>query len=220
MAVAVTTILHTLLRPGDHPLAGDRLYGGTYDLSSGTPSGSAGATPSWTRHGRRPEAARTPRTRVFLVETITNPLMRVARLRELAEFARSHGITSVVDNTFATPVNARPLDLGFDLVFHSATKYLNGHSDLVAGAVMGSAELVDQVRRTLNLYGATLDPHAGFLLARGMKTLALRVRAHNHNAEARSSQRDIPVARSTIPGCPTIRTMLTPASCCAASAAC
>jgi cystathionine gamma-synthase/cystathionine gamma-lyase/cystathionine beta-lyase len=88
----------------------------------------------------------------------------------------------VIDNTFATPMNFRPLQAGFDLSIHSATKYLGGHSDLVAGAVMGSAELIDRVRRTLNLYGGSLDPHAGFLLARGIKTLALRVRAQNDNA--------------------------------------
>src|SRR5690606_26752676 len=123
-------------------------------------------------------------TRVFLVETITNPLVRVGRLREVAEFCRAHGITSVIDNTFASPVNFRPLQVGFDLVMHSATKYLNGHSDLAAGAVMGSAELVGRVHRTLNHYGGTLDPHAGFLLARGIKTLALRVRAQNANALA------------------------------------
>lgn len=182
---AVTTILHTLLRPGDHLLAGDCLYGGTYDFIVGHAE-----RLGWSYtfvDPTRPEtweAARTPRTRVFLVETITNPLMRVGRLRELAEFARRHGITSVIDNTFATPVNFRPLAAGFDLVFHSATKYLNGHSDVVAGAVMGSEELVSRVRKTLNLYGGSLDPHAGFLLARGIKTLGLRVRAHNHNAEA------------------------------------
>jgi len=93
----------------------------------------------------------------------------------------------VIDNTFATPVNFRPLRAGFDLCFHSATKYLGGHSDLVAGAVMGSAELIDRVRKALNHYGGSLDPHTGFLLARGIKTLALRVRAHNENAAALAS---------------------------------
>jgi cystathionine gamma-synthase/cystathionine gamma-lyase/cystathionine beta-lyase len=87
-----------------------------------------------------------------------------------------------VDNTFASPVNLRPLELGFDLCWHSATKYLNGHSDLVAGSVAGSTDRIEAVRHTLNLYGGTLDPHAGFLLARGIKTLGLRVRAQNHNA--------------------------------------
>ena len=136
------------------------------------------------RASRRRAAARRPETRACLVETITNPLMRVGRLREVAAFARSEGLVSIIDNTFASPVNFRPVEAGFDLVFHSATKYLNGHSDLVAGCVMGSDSLVDRVRRKLNIYGGTLDPHAGFLLARGLKTLALRVRAQNANAVA------------------------------------
>jgi cystathionine beta-lyase/cystathionine gamma-synthase len=185
---AVTTTLLSVLRAGDHLLAGDCLYGGTHDFL--------------TRHAEelgwrcsfvdvhRPEtwaAARTPQTRAFLVETITNPLMRVGRLSEIADFARREGLLSVIDNTFATPVNFRPLRAGFDLCLHSATKYLGGHSDLVAGAVMGSTELIDRVRRTLNHYGGSLDPHAGFLLARGIKTLALRVRAQNENAAALAS---------------------------------
>jgi cystathionine gamma-synthase/cystathionine gamma-lyase/cystathionine beta-lyase len=105
-------------------------------------------------------------------------------LRDVVAFARREGLTTVVDNTFASPVNFRPLSIGFDVVFESATKYLNGHNDLVAGAVAGSAELIERVRHTANLYGGSLDPHAGFLLARGLKTLAVRVRAQNHNALA------------------------------------
>ncbi|HUB42342.1 MAG TPA: PLP-dependent transferase [Streptosporangiaceae bacterium] len=182
---AVTTTLLSVLRAGDHLLAGDCLYGGSHDFL--------------TRHAEdlgwrytfvdvhRPEtwaAARTPDTKVFLVETITNPLIRVGLLREIADFARREGLVTVIDNTFATPVNFRPLQAGFDLCIHSATKYLAGHSDLVAGAVMGSEDLVGRVRRALNIYGGSLDPHAGFLLARGIKTLALRVRAQNDNAAA------------------------------------
>jgi cystathionine beta-lyase/cystathionine gamma-synthase len=182
---AVTTALLSVLRAGDHLLAGDCLYGGTHDFL--------------TRHAEdlgwrytfvdvhRPEtwaAARTPQTKAFLVETITNPLMRIGLLGEIADFARRENLLTVIDNTFATPVNFRPLRAGFDLVFHSATKYLAGHSDLVAGAVMGNADLIERVRRTLNHYGGSLDPHAGFLLARGIKTLALRVRAQNDNATA------------------------------------
>jgi len=185
---AITTTLLSVLRAGDHLLASDCLYGGTHDFL--------------TRHAEdlgwrysfvdvhRPEAwaaARTPQTRVFLAETITNPLMRVGLLRDIADFARREGLLSVIDNTFASPVNFRPLRAGFDLCVHSATKYLGGHSDLVAGAVMGRADLVDRVRRTLNLYGGSLDPHSGFLLARGIKTLALRVRAQNANALALAS---------------------------------
>ncbi len=182
---AVTTILHTLLRAGDHLLVGDTLYGGTHNFLT-----DHAEDLGWTYTFVDPHdpsswpAARQPNTKAFLVETITNPLMRVGRLREVAAFARAEGLVSVIDNTFASPVNFRPVAAGFDLVFNSATKYLNGHSDLVAGSVAGSAELVDRVRRKLNIYGGTLDPHAGFLLARGLKTLALRVRAQNANAQA------------------------------------
>jgi cystathionine beta-lyase/cystathionine gamma-synthase len=182
---AITTILHTLLRAGDHLIVGDTLYGGTHNFLT-----DHAADLGWTYTFVDPHdpaswaAARQPNTRAFLVETITNPLMRVGRLAEVAAFARAEGLVSVIDNTFASPVNFRPVEAGFDLVFNSATKYLNGHSDLVAGSLAGSAELVDRVRRKLNIYGATLDPHAGFLLARGLKTLALRVRAQNGNAQA------------------------------------
>jgi cystathionine gamma-synthase/cystathionine gamma-lyase/cystathionine beta-lyase len=182
---AVTTILLSLMRAGDHLLAGDCLYGGTHDFLTGR-AADLGWSVSFVDAGR-PEtwaAARTERTKVFLVETITNPLMRVGRLDQVANFGRREGIVTVIDNTFASPVNFRPLDAGFDVVFHSATKYLGGHSDLVAGAVMGGADMVERVRETLNLFGGSLDPHAGFLLARGIKTLALRVQAHNANALA------------------------------------
>jgi len=184
---AVTAILLTLLRPGDHLLAGECLYGGTHDfLRKVAPEMGWSATfvdparpDSW-------EAGMRPETRLFLVETITNPLMRVGRLREVATFARERGLVTVIDNTFASPVNFQPLSRGFDLVFHSATKYLNGHSDVVAGCVLGDEERVQRVRRTLNHFGGALDPHAAFLLSRGLKTLALRVRAQNENGLAMS----------------------------------
>lgn len=202
---AVTTSLLSVLRAGDHLLVGDCLYGGTHDFV--------------TKHAEdlgwdytfvdvhRPEtwqAATTARTRAFLVETITNPLLRVGRLGEIAAFAREQGMVSIIDNTFASPVNFRPLAAGFDLCFHSATKYLNGHSDLVAGSVAGSTELIERVRTTLNHYGGSLDPHAGFLLARGLKTLALRVRAQNGNAMAlaRALQEHPGVAEVNYPGLP------------------
>jgi cystathionine beta-lyase/cystathionine gamma-synthase len=185
---AVTAALLSCMRAGDHLLASDCLYGGTHDFVT-----NHAADLGWSYtfvDVHKPEtwaAARTPSTRVFLVETITNPLMRVGLLPEIADFARREGIVSVIDNTFASPVNFRPLAAGFDLVFHSATKYLGGHSDLVAGCVLGSASLIDNVRKTLNHFGGSLDPHTGFLLARGIKTLALRVRAQNANAMALSS---------------------------------
>jgi cystathionine beta-lyase/cystathionine gamma-synthase len=182
---AVTSILLSLMRAGDHLIASECLYGGTHDFLTGH-AADLGWTCSFVDAGR-PEtwaAARTDRTRVFLVETITNPLMRVGLLDRVAAFGRRAGIVTVIDSTFASPVNFRPLQAGFDLVFHSATKYLGGHSDLVAGAVMGGTDLVERVRKTVNLFGGSLDPHAGFLLARGIKTLSLRVRAQNANALA------------------------------------
>ena len=182
---AVTTTLLSLMRTGDHLLASDCLYGGTHDfltehaadLGWSVTFVDAGQPETW-------DAARTDRTRAFLVETITNPLMRVGVLDQVASFGRREGIVTIIDNTFASPVNFRPLEAGFDVVSHSATKYLGGHSDLVAGAVMGRADLIERVRKTLNHFGATLDPHAGFLLARGIKTLALRVQAQNASALA------------------------------------
>jgi len=182
---AVTSILLSLMRAGDHLIASECLYGGTHDFLTGH-AADLGWTCSFVDAGR-PEtwaAARTGRTRVFLVETITNPLMRVGHLDKVAAFGRRAGIATVIDNTFASPVNFRPLQAGFDLVFHSATKYLGGHSDLVAGAVMGGTDLVERVRKTVNLFGGSLDPHAGFLLARGIKTLSLRVQSQNANALA------------------------------------
>ena len=182
---AVTTILLSLMRAGDHLLASDCLYGGTHDFLTGH-AADLGWSYSFVDAGRPEtwEAARTERTKVFLVETITNPLMRVGLLDQVADFGQREGIVTVIDNTFASPVNFRPLQAGFDVVFHSATKYLGGHSDLVAGAVMGGTQVIERVRKTLNLFGGSLDPHAGFLLARGIKTLALRVQAQNANALA------------------------------------
>lgn len=178
---AVTTVLHTLLGKGDHLLVGDVLYGGTHDFVTGNAERLGWEYTVIDPHDPASWAVR-ENTRAVLVETITNPMMRVGRLREVVEFARAHGIVSVVDNTFASPVNFRPVVAGFDLVFNSATKYLNGHSDVVAGSVAGSVELVEKVRHTLNLYGGSLDPHAGYLLARSLKTLSIRVRQQNANA--------------------------------------
>jgi cystathionine gamma-synthase/cystathionine gamma-lyase/cystathionine beta-lyase len=182
---AVTAVILTFLKKGDHLLAGNCLYGGTHDFLT-RHADDLGLSHTFV-DDQRPEtwkAAARPNTRMFLVETITNPLMRVPRLLDVVAFARRERLITVIDNTFASPVNFRPLDRGFDISFHSATKYLNGHSDLVAGCVLGSRENIDRVRRTLNHFGGSLDPHAGFLLARGTKTLALRVRAQNANALA------------------------------------
>jgi cystathionine beta-lyase/cystathionine gamma-synthase len=182
---AVSSALLSVLSAGDHLLASDVLYGGTHGLLTGFAERFGWTVTFVDPHDQQSwHAAMTPETKAFLVESVTNPLMRVGSLVEIAEFARAHELTSIIDNTFATPVNFRPLAVGYDLVVHSATKYLGGHSDLIAGAVMGAAERVAAVRRVMNYLGGSLDPHAGFLLARGIKTLALRVNAQNDNAMA------------------------------------
>lgn len=182
MAAIFTTLL-TLLRPGDHVIAQRCLYGGTHDLlrCELTELGiehtfvDAADPGSWA-------AAVRPSTKVVYAESLTNPLLEVGDLPGLAAFARRHGLLSVIDNTFATPINFRPVEHGFDLVVHSATKYLNGHSDLVAGVVAGGREHIEAIKRRLDHTGATLDPHACFLLHRGLKTLAVRMRHHNEAA--------------------------------------
>jgi cystathionine beta-lyase/cystathionine gamma-synthase len=180
---AISSTLLSLLAAGDHVLAHDGLYGGTYDLlTQDLPR--LGITATFV-DAARPEtwaAAATPRTRLFYVETLTNPLIQLVALDEVARFARERGMVSVIDNTLATPINFRPVEHGFDLVVHSATKYLNGHSDIVAGAVAGSAARVTAVKHKLDHLGGALDPHACWLLHRGLKTLALRVRYQSQSA--------------------------------------
>ncbi|MGH9764995.1 MAG: trans-sulfuration enzyme family protein, partial [Blastocatellia bacterium] len=116
------------------------------------------------------------------VEAMSNPLLQVADLHATVDFARKHKLVSLIDNTFATPINFRPAEHGFDISLHSCTKYMNGHSDIVSGACIGRAELIDRIRHTLNHLGGSLDPHACFLLHRGLKTMALRVRYQNQSA--------------------------------------
>lgn len=180
---AITTTLLALLSRGDHLLALEGLYGGTHTFV--TRDLAEFGIGHDLMDGNRPEtwsALLKPSTRAIYVETITNPLMQVPDLEQVVRFARDHGLVSIIDSTFATPVNYRPLESGFDLVVHSGTKYLNGHSDLAAGAVIGSRELVRRVTHRLNHLGGVLDPHACFLLHRGIKTLVLRVVRQNDNA--------------------------------------
>jgi cystathionine beta-lyase/cystathionine gamma-synthase len=123
-----------------------------------------------------------PNTKAIYVESMTNPLLQVADLKAVVEFARTNDLLSLIDNTFSSPVNFRPPEWGFDLSLHSCTKYLNGHSDIVAGAVIGRADLIEKITHKLNHLGGSLDPHACFLLHRGLKTLAVRMRYQNESA--------------------------------------
>jgi len=179
---AISTTLLTMLSSGDHLLAQECLYGGTHDFITkdlGTFGISYdfidGDNPGSWEHKLRPN------TKVIYVETMTNPLLQVADLKAVVEFAKAHSLISLIDNTFSSPVNFRPPEWGFDLSLHSCTKYLNGHSDIVAGAVIGRADLIEKITHRLNHLGGSLDPHACFLLHRGMKTLAVRVRYQNES---------------------------------------
>jgi cystathionine beta-lyase/cystathionine gamma-synthase len=180
---AISTVLLTLLAPGDHLLAQNCLYGGTHNLLTkdlaqlriGYDFINADDPAGW-------EGKLRPETRAIYVEAMSNPLLEVGDLKAVVAFAREHNLVSVIDNTFASPVNFRPAEWGFDLSVHSCTKYLNGHSDIVAGAVIGRADLIERVTHKLNRLGGTLDPHAAFLLHRGMKTLYLRVKHQNQSA--------------------------------------
>lgn len=180
---AISTTLLTVLASGDHLLAQSCLYGGTHDLLTKDFASfgiaydfiNADNPDSW-------KAQLRPNTKAIYVEAMTNPLLEVADLKAVAEFAREQGIVSIIDNTFASPINFRPAEWGFDLSIHSGTKYLNGHSDIVAGAIIGRADLIEKITHKLNHLGGSMDPHQAFLLYRGMKTLALRVRHQNESA--------------------------------------
>ncbi|HMC26172.1 MAG TPA: aminotransferase class I/II-fold pyridoxal phosphate-dependent enzyme, partial [Verrucomicrobiae bacterium] len=123
-----------------------------------------------------------PNTKLIYLESPTNPTLRVVDLRRASAIAREHGLITLIDSTFATPINTRPAEFGIDLVLHSGTKYLGGHTDLICGVAAGRRDLIDKIRETRTTLGGVMDPHAAFLLLRGMKTLAVRVERQNQSA--------------------------------------
>lgn len=182
---AISTILE-LLNQGDHIIATDDLYGGTFRLLDKVRRRSAGLQFSCVDLSdlNKLKAAIRPDTKMIWIETPTNPLLKLADIKQIAAIARQHNILTVVDNTFATPWIQRPLDLGCDIVVHSATKYLNGHSDMIGGiAVVGDNQsLGDQIAFLQNSIGAIAGPFDSFLALRGLKTLALRMERHCKSA--------------------------------------
>ena len=184
---ASSTVLE-LLDSGDHVIAMDDLYGGSYRLFEGVRRRSAGLDFSFVDLADTAafEAAITPKTRLVWIETPTNPTLKIVDLDAVSAIARRHGLLVVVDNTFASPILQRPLEHGADLVLHSATKYLNGHSDMVGGMVVvgDNAALADRLAYLQNSVGAVQGPFDSFLALRGLKTLHLRMRAHCDNALA------------------------------------
>lgn len=204
---AISAGILAFVGQGEHVLAQKTLYGGTQSfLDQDAPRlGLSYSAVDIVQGGPREwQKLLRPETRMFYVESISNPLVEVGDLKQVVAFSREHDLISMIDNTFASPINFRPLEIGFDLVMHSATKYLNGHSDIVAGAVIGSRKLVDKIRHLQLHLGGALDPHACFLLERGLKTLALRIERQNRNAQALAEFLDqrAEVSKVNYPGLP------------------
>jgi len=187
---AIATLLECL-DSGSHVIAMDDLYGGSYRLFEGVRRRSAGLDFSFVDMSdvKKLEAAIRPDTKLIWVETPTNPLLKLVDLEAVAALARKRGILCACDNTFATPWVQRPLELGFDVVMHSATKYLNGHSDMVGGILVVGAnkDLADRLAFLHNAVGSIQGPFDSFLALRGLKTLALRMERHCSNAQAVAS---------------------------------
>jgi len=183
--MAATHCVTSMLRSGDHIVAGSDIYGGTYRLlHKVTHRAGIGVTLVDTTDPSRLEAAITPATKLVWIETPGNPRMTITDIAACAEIAHRHGALLGVDSTFATPVLTRPLELGADIVMHSATKYLGGHSDLLGGAlVAGEQSLLDELYFVQNATGAVMGPLEAFLCSRGLKTLELRVREQCRTAE-------------------------------------
>jgi len=182
---AINTIID-LLDSGDHVIAMDDLYGGTFRLFDKVKTRTSNLSFSFLdmSHPGKIEEAITPKTRLMWLETPSNPMLKLANLREIAAIAKRHNLITVADNTFATPWIQRPIELGFDIVLHSATKYLNGHSDVISGVVVvgDNSDLADKIAFLQNSCGGIAGPFDSFLVLRSLKTLSLRMQRHCENA--------------------------------------
>ena len=204
--MAATALAHlAVLRPGDHLVTSSWIYGGTKRLFD-EEFGRLGIDVTYVNPDQPRLWRRSVRkaTRAIFVETPTNPLMRVLDLTPVAQIARDSGLALLVDGTFASPVNFRPLEHGADIVITSATKYLNGHSDVIAGAVAGSASIIEEVIRLMTLWGQAIDPHTAWLIDRGIRTLEVRMARHNENgmAVAQWASQHPAIVRVHYPGLP------------------
>ncbi len=180
---AITTGILALVKSGDHIVAQEDIYGGTTKfLSSWLPKLGVETTFVETANYEQHARAIRPNTKLLYVESPTNPTLKVVDLRKISALAKQHGLISAIDSTFATPINQRPVEYGIDLVMHSGTKYFAGHSDLICGAVAGRKDLIETIHSTRTTLGGNMDPHAAFLLLRGIKTLAVRVQRQNESA--------------------------------------
>jgi cystathionine beta-lyase/cystathionine gamma-synthase len=180
---AITTSILSLVKAGDHIVAQRDIYGGvTKFLSQWLPKLGIETTFVDTNDIEQHERAIRRNTKILHIESPTNPTVRVVDLERIAALARKHGLITTIDSTFATPINCRPAEWGIDLVLHSGTKYFGGHSDLICGIAAGRRDLIEQIHGTRTTLGCCMDPHAAFLLLRGIKTLAVRVERQNQSA--------------------------------------
>jgi cystathionine gamma-synthase len=180
---AITTSILALVKSGDHIVAQRDIYGGaTKFLTQWLPKFGVETTLVDTTDYEEHARAIRPHTRLLHLESPTNPTLRVVDLKKVSRLAREHGLITLIDSTFSTPINCRPIEYGIDLVMHSGTKYFGGHSDLISGIVAGRRDLIDGIHETRTTLGCNMDPHAAWLLLRGIKTLALRVHRQNQNA--------------------------------------
>jgi len=180
---AITTTILSLLKAGDHIVAQRDLYGGVTKFFSGwLPKLGIETTLVDTTEYEQYERAIRPNTKLLYLESPTNPALRIIDAKKMAALARQHRLISMIDSTFGTPINQHPAEYGIDLVMHSGTKYLSGHADLTCGVISGRRDLIEQVGETRKTLGNCMDPHAAWLLIRGLKTLAVRVARQNENA--------------------------------------
>jgi len=180
---AITTTILSLLKSGDHIIAQRDIYGGaTKFLTQWLPKFGVAVTLVDTTDYKQHEAALRPSTKLLYLESPTNPTLRVVDLKRVAALAQRHGVVTLVDSTFSTPINCRPAERGIDLIMHSGTKYFGGHADIICGIIAGRRDLVQAIHATRTTLGCNMDPHAAWLLLRGIKTLAVRVHRQNENA--------------------------------------
>ena len=179
---AITTSILALVKSGDHIVAQRDIYGGaTKFLSQWLPKLGVETTFVDTTDYEQHARAIRPNTKLLYLESPTNPTLRVVDLKKTSALGEQHGLISVIDSTFATPINSRPAEFGIDVVLHSGTKYFSGHCDLICGIAAGRADLIAKIKETRTTLGGTMDPHAAWLLLRGIKTLAVRVQRQNDN---------------------------------------
>jgi cystathionine beta-lyase/cystathionine gamma-synthase len=180
---AVSTAVMALVKSGDHIVAQRDIYGGaTKFLGAWLPKLGVETTFVDSTDYDQYAGAIRPTTRLLYLESPTNPTLKIVDLRKAASLAKQHSLITMIDSTFATPINQRPVEFGIDLVIHSGTKYFGGHSDLICGVVAGRDDLMQRIHETRTILGVTMDPHAAWLLLRGIKTLAVRVQRQNESA--------------------------------------